>query len=238
MKRVIFWHVLYVVFQRRFRQYEPLLVDLVHGILEGQFRTAILLVMSEYSTWNQSTINRSETMIPSAWLNMIFAIAAENFPIKIHSFRANILKNLLTPLIIKLLIPYQPRTSALLYIISKARSFPSLISIISLNTNPNNNNSLKMYPPFLPPLRRRCNIWNKPSHDFYPRLFITPSIIQFFTRPQSGRCFDAITRHGQFAYRGAIVHLMDSSSSLDGREARQTRLLIADRCFQTEPGRM
>lgn len=31
---------------------------------------------------------------------------------------------------------------------------------------------------------------------------------------------------------------MDSSSSLDGREARQTRLLIADRCFQTEPGRM
>lgn len=129
VKRVIFWHVLYVVFQRRFRQYEPLLVDLVHGILEGQLRTAILLVMSEYSTWNRSTINRSETMIPSARLNMIFAIVAENFPIKIHSFRANILGNLLTPLFLS----NQGQVLSL-YIISKARSSPSLIVILLIQT--------------------------------------------------------------------------------------------------------
>lgn len=51
---VIFRHILYIVLQRRFWQDEPLLVDFVDGILEGQLRTAILLVMSEYSTWKQS----------------------------------------------------------------------------------------------------------------------------------------------------------------------------------------
>lgn len=50
---VIFRHVLYIVLQRGFWQDKPVLVDLVHGILEGQLRTAILLVMSEYSTWNE-----------------------------------------------------------------------------------------------------------------------------------------------------------------------------------------
>lgn len=133
VKRVIFWHVLYVVFQRRFRQYEPLLVDLVHGILEGQLRTAILLVMSEYSTWNRSTINRSEAMIPSARLNVIFAIVAENFPIKIHSFRANILGNLLTPLFLS----NQGQVLSL-YIISKARSFLILILLIQTTMIPKN----------------------------------------------------------------------------------------------------
>lgn len=54
VKRVIFRHVLYIVLERGFRQDGPVLVDFVHGILEGQLCTAILLVMSEYSTWNQS----------------------------------------------------------------------------------------------------------------------------------------------------------------------------------------
>lgn len=50
MEGVIFWHVLYIVLQRCFWQDEPVFVDFVHGILECQLCTAILLVMSEYST--------------------------------------------------------------------------------------------------------------------------------------------------------------------------------------------
>lgn len=82
MEGVIFWHVLYIVFQRRFRQDKSLLVDLVHGILEGQLRTAILLVMSEYSTWKAIERVRHD---PSTSLNIGFATVAE-FTIKIHLF--------------------------------------------------------------------------------------------------------------------------------------------------------
>jgi len=46
---IISWHVLDVVLQRSLRQDNFVLVDLVNGVLEGQLRTAILLVMSEYS---------------------------------------------------------------------------------------------------------------------------------------------------------------------------------------------
>jgi len=46
---IISWHVLDVVLQRGLRQDNFVLVDLVNGVLEGQLRTAILLVMSEYS---------------------------------------------------------------------------------------------------------------------------------------------------------------------------------------------
>lgn len=52
---IIFRHVLDVVLQRGLRQYNFVLVDLVNGVLEGQLRAAILLVMSEYSTWKVST---------------------------------------------------------------------------------------------------------------------------------------------------------------------------------------
>lgn len=52
---IIFRHVLDVVLQRGIRQYNFVLVDLVNGVLEGQLRAAILLVMSEYSTWKVST---------------------------------------------------------------------------------------------------------------------------------------------------------------------------------------
>lgn len=50
VKGIIFRHVLDIVLQRGLGQNNFLLVDLVNGVLEGQLRAAILLVMSEYST--------------------------------------------------------------------------------------------------------------------------------------------------------------------------------------------
>lgn len=91
---VIFWHVLYIVLQRRLRQDKPFLVDLVHGILEGQLCTAILLVMSEYSTWKSIDVQcvRHDRSEQSGSLNIDFAtvggIRDQDSP-----FHANILRN-------------------------------------------------------------------------------------------------------------------------------------------------
>lgn len=54
VKGIIFWHVLDVILQRGLWKDNFVLVDLVNGVLEGQLRAAILLVMSEYSTWKVS----------------------------------------------------------------------------------------------------------------------------------------------------------------------------------------
>jgi len=53
---VISRHILYVVHQCRVREQGLVLVDSVHGVLEGQLSAAVLLVFGEYGPCNYTTI--------------------------------------------------------------------------------------------------------------------------------------------------------------------------------------
>lgn len=50
MKRIVFRHVLDVVNQSCVRQYDFVLINFIHSVLEGQLGAAIPLVMSENGT--------------------------------------------------------------------------------------------------------------------------------------------------------------------------------------------
>jgi hypothetical protein len=53
---VISRHILYVVHQCRVREQGLVLVDSVHGVLEGQLSATVLLVFGEYGPCNYTTI--------------------------------------------------------------------------------------------------------------------------------------------------------------------------------------